>query len=332
MIRDTSILYELAYELKENKFINYNNDDFISSSQLNRICQYLDDILIEAFFSTNQFAPIIIPTTILSHRQSPQGYIEQTSDLVLDLSNRFDRYTFVEAVCLLCIHGASPYNNLTLSKEEQRFLSELGCGSKLYSAYGRSFLINSGFCPNPFIDHFKECYKVIDFGESKAAELYCFRDFVLKQHGYNVNMYYYEHIDYFYSKIKGEKLFGNYTWQDILSIYAILVEKLNLVEDSISTLISLHLPPKTDFDSQILAKFHRFEINYSSFFDVHSYINYNDVFLRFVNAERSRAFQFKPLAKKNFISIQLFNDTLIEDVDFYNTLPLPYYNTSKHNK
>lgn len=331
MIRDTSILYELANELKENKFINYNNDELISSSQLNRVYQYLDDILIEAFFSTNKFAPIIIPSNILSNRQSPEGYIEQNSDLVLDLSNRFDRYTFVEAICLLCIHGASPYNNINLSKEEQRFLSELSCGSKLYCAYGRSYLINAGFCPNPFIDSFREYYKMIDFGESKAAELCCFRDFVLKQNGYNFNMYYYEHVDYYYSKIKNLKLFGNYTWQEVLSIYSILVEKLKLAEDSISTLISLHIPKETDFNSQILAKFHKFEMNYSSFFNVRSYINYNDLFLRFVNAERSRAFQFKPLPKKNFISIQLFDNPSIEDVDFYNTLPLPYYNNSKQN-
>ena len=164
MIRDTSILYELANELKENKFINYNNDELISSSQLNRVYQYLDDILIEAFFATNRFAPIVIPSNVLSNRQSPQGYVEQNSDLVLDLSNRFDRYTFVEAVCLLCIHGASPYNNINLSKEEQRFLSELSCGSKLYCAYGRSYLINAGFCPNPFIP-FLFCLSLLLFSQ-----------------------------------------------------------------------------------------------------------------------------------------------------------------------
>jgi hypothetical protein len=329
MIRDTSIQYELACELKDNKFINYNNEDFISASQLERVNEYLDDILIEAFFENNSFEPIIIPKGILSKKQTPKGYIETSADLILDLSNRFDRYTFIEALCLLCIHGASPYSDILLTEDEQKFVSELSSDAKLYAAYGRSFVIKTGFASNPLVDMFKNRFKAINFGESKVAELYCFRDFVISSNNTDVNMYYYEHVDYRYSRIRNNRVFGNYTWQEILSIYAILVEKLHLYDDTISALISLYIPKITDLSNQILSQFHNFEKNYSSFIDIHSYLNPNDLFLRFVNAQRTRAFHFKPLDIKNFISIRLFDNPEVIDVDFYNTLPLPYYQNSK---
>lgn len=50
MLRDTSILYELCLDLKEHRYINHNSEEILNESQNKRICQYLDDLVIDLFF------------------------------------------------------------------------------------------------------------------------------------------------------------------------------------------------------------------------------------------------------------------------------------------
>lgn len=60
MLRDTSLLYEIVTSLKENRFINHDNDTLVTDSQLKRINGFLDDLTIELFFKYATFKPIII--------------------------------------------------------------------------------------------------------------------------------------------------------------------------------------------------------------------------------------------------------------------------------
>lgn len=60
MLRDTSILYELCLDLKEHRYINHDTEEILTESQNKRICQYLDDLVIDLFFRLAKFKPIVI--------------------------------------------------------------------------------------------------------------------------------------------------------------------------------------------------------------------------------------------------------------------------------
>ena len=110
----------------------------------------------------------------------------------------------------------------------------------------------------------------------------------------------------------------------------ILVEKIKLYEDSISSVLAFGLDKEFDI-SHPLQLFHNFELKLPLLFKTDC-IDKRDLYLRFVNRETSKAFSFelnKPF--ESFAKIRLFNENPITSVCSYNTLPLPYLYNKLYN-
>ena len=205
-------------------------------------------------------------------------------------------------------------------------------GAKRFSATGTSFLIKPGIITHPYIDSFKKEHQLISLDYNRSGMLYTLSDFMNnlgKEMKYNSypNDYFISLISD-YVRIKDQEIFPGITLEYALSLYVILVEKVKLKGDNISSIIA-HGFYDSKFDiTHPLQLFHNFELKLNRLFRKED-IEINDVFLRFVNPETSKAFKIGYHApSKNFVTIQLFNNILVSDVWFYNTLPLPYL----HNK
>lgn len=133
-----------------------------------------------------------------------------------------------------------------------------------------------------------------------------------------------------YAAIRKVEVFPNISLDYALSIYVILVEKIKLYEDSISSVLAFGLDKEFDI-SHPLQLFHNFELKLPLLFKTDC-IDKRDLYLRFVNRETSKAFSFelnKPF--ECFTKIRLFNEEPITSVCSYNTLPLPYLYNKLYN-
>ncbi len=325
MLRDTSILYELCFDLKEHKYINHDSEEILTESQNKRICQYLDDLVIDLFFRLVKFKPIIITPEICNKRFTNSGLKEINEPIELNLNSPFDRYTFLKILTTpLFINNKFPGN---------RF-ARLMLSSKQFSCYTYSFLIKLQIYSNPYIEPFNYKYRFIDFDNNRACSLFCFRDFLSNsQYEFEYDIHcpmYLAEILSDYAAIREVEVFPNISLDYALSIYTILVEKIKLYEDSISTVLAFGLGKELD-NSHPLQLFHNFELKLPKLFKT-DYIDVRDLYLRFANRKTSKAFSFelnKPY--ESFAKIQLFNENPIVSVYLYNTLPLPYLYNKLYN-
>ncbi len=325
MLRDTSILYELCLDLKEHRYINHDSEEILTESQNKRICQYLDDLVIDLFFRLAKFKPIVITPEICNKRFTDSGLKEINESIELNLNSPFDRYTFLKVLT-------------TPSFIEDKFpgnkFAKLMLSAKRFSCYSHSVLIKPQIYNNPYIDPFYHKYRLIDFDNNRASSLFCFRDFLSKSQydfGYDIHcpMYLAEILSD-YAAIRKVEVFPNISLDYALSIYVILVEKIKLYEDSISSVLAFGLDKEFDI-SHPLQLFHNFELKLPLLFKTDC-IDKRDLYLRFVNRETSKAFSFelnKPF--ECFTKIRLFKEEPITSVYSYNTLPLPYLYNKLYN-
>lgn len=99
---------------------------------------------------------------------------------------------------------------------------------------------------------------------------------------------------YEYIKCKDDVAFGIYTWEEAIFVYCLLVEKLNFTyEDNLTGVVTLTL-----FDdycqninkSNWYKKFFEFEWDLDNILDPEKDLSISDLFLRFTNLERTKAF------------------------------------------
>ena len=97
MLRDSSLLYEILLDLKKHRYINHHSDVILDENrhQMERIYDYIDDLSIEIFFEFFNLKRIRITPQICSRRFSISGMTGIDMDIDLDLSDIYDRYTFL---------------------------------------------------------------------------------------------------------------------------------------------------------------------------------------------------------------------------------------------
>jgi hypothetical protein len=122
--------------------------------------------------------------------------------------------------------------------------------------------------------------------------------------------------------MKDSHLFGDYTIEEILLIYSLLVEKFKFEEDNISTFVPMFVDSES-MQNNIVGQFNKFESTNIDYKIIEPYIFINDLYLRFISCTKSKAFTIKPIDDM-FVEIQLFKREIIKSVYSNNSLPLPY--------
>ncbi len=288
------------------------------------INQYIDDVFIDLFFRTYKFKPIIYPKELCTIQITPNGVIEPQSDLSLDLSNIFDRCTFVLNMYWL-IH-----DKLLKKFPQNGFLSDITPYCKSFGQHGNSIVLSSTI---PFDLQF-DAYHLEEYNgkgfinpEFRANEIIKYSKFIKSYGGYT----FYEKLNYFnrkkivmfergYYDIKHSHFLGEYTFEDLLVLYSILVDKCLIKEDTF--LIAL-LFCMENVESSLFMDFHEFEMTHRDYHVLDPFMISNDLFLRFASRKNSKAFSFT-VVNTAMESIQLFNKQPILHVKYGNTMPLPF--------
>lgn len=346
MIRSEELLNRLVADLHSHNYIEFTGDDIMASNRnvavTNKrrevIFDYIDDVYIDYFFRTHSFKPIIIPEGFIEKRYTKNGKVKVNSQCSLCLNDIYDRYTFVEFIFLnFCLHS----DLMDQMFPQNTFLQNLYVDEKRHGAASEcNRIVTSdlmGYIYNRFLesDDYKT-FKVIDRHMQKDFGLYASASLLMKFNKYhNENWYKYEfegftdigvniisNIHRDFTVIKDSHLFGDYTIEEILLIYSLLVEKFKFEEGNISTFVPMFLDSES-IQSNIIGQFNKFESTNIDYEILEPYIFMNDLYLRFTSPTKSKAFTLKPV-DDTFVEIQLFNREIIKSVYSNNSLPLPY--------
>lgn len=314
MLRDPYLIHELAKQLNQSHYINYDSDEVLTDSQAERINEYIDDLSIDLFFRLAPIKPIQITPQQHGFRFTPYGVQKIDKEYTLNLRSPYDRYTFLSILTHPDFFDKSQNNN---------FLCCLFVKMKKFGASGISSIFTHLF-PNPYVDAFSRKPNIFGPDHNRAAMLYGLKEFIRDASmGLNLNPYFLDFMSD-YASIKNQEVFPEITLEYALSLYVILVEKLKLSESNISPIVAYGLEDSKLDPTSPLTLFHNFELRLKNLFRKEE-IEINDLFLRFVNSESSKAFSFTyDTPDRDYVNIQLFQEQSVHSVRLYNTLPLPY--------
>lgn len=346
MIRNEKLLNKLVADLHFHNYIGFTGDDIMDSSRnvavANKkrqvILDYIDDVYIDYFFRTHSFKPINIPEGFIEKRYTKNGKIKVDTGLSLCLNDIYDRYTFVEFIFLNFCPNSDLMNQIF---PENTFLQNLYVDEKRHGAASEcNRIVTSdlmGYIYNRFLesDDYKT-FKVIDRHMQKDFSLHASASLLMKFNKYHHENWHKYEFDGFtnigvniisnihrdFIKMKDSHLFGDYTIEEILLIYSLLVEKYKFEEGNISTFVPMFVDSES-IQSNIIGQFNKFESTNIDYEILEPYIFMNDLYLRFTSPTKSKAFTLKPV-DDTFVEIQLFNQEIIKSVYSNNSLPLPY--------
>lgn len=346
MIRSEELLDKLIADLHFHKYLEMTSDDMMNQrrnvvatkDKIDIVQRYIDDVFIDYFFRSQTFKPIIVPKTFYAKRYTKEGLVRVDSDIVLNLNDIYDRYTFVHIVNILFSRSRPDVNGIN---RNNLFFNGFLLVNKIFAPYCR--------CPTPILQlpytHSFDQYLDFKYGKSHSLFAPVFKAQAVKEYGlyyqdnwlnfsmgttnYSMQVLHNRFKDYI--KIKYLHTFGEYTLEDILFLYTILVEKMELHEDNLLSYISLYCESFHSPDN-IVNRFDSFEKSHINHCEIEPFILIEDLYLRFTNVKKSKAFKFNPI---NFevISIKHFQGKEIKTILSDNTLPLPYfYDNSFINK
>ncbi len=319
-----------------NDKINAHTDVFhggnvIAQRTIDYIYKYIDDVYIDYFFRTHNFHAIQIPNGFCYEQITSTGIIhpDKNTEVILNLNNIYDRCTFVGVIFRLFGLRESKLcelfqNNHFINRfqlEETRYgivlENEYPYGDELQLYIEKNYKLNSKFKPT------LRANEIVSFNQFCEKNRYNFDYDGLTQiwlHNYCQKI-----RDYIL--IRDSHIFGEYCIEDILILYALLIDKFVLSEEKLTTFLAPHLDVKRD--NSILNEFRKFENSHTDYKVIEPFIQTKDLYLRFTNRERSRAFKFER-QDDLFESIQLFEQKPIRSLVYNNPLALPYlYNFLK---
>ena len=331
MYRNTSTIYRLVEALNDCHYIR-NQSELVTKDQLHRVYEYLDDVAIDLFFQNVKLKPLVVTKEDVYRRFTPVGAIKNDENLTLDLSNTFDRATFIE--CFL--HAI---NNNRSAELKNSFLASFMMYEKVYCG-GCSFLTGYHLPLYGTLFPVYEFDKQCDFFNlNKITQLCVCKDYYAQEKklvDIPSFIYYdipkrHEEFMYEYIKCKDNVAFGNYTWEEAIFVYCLLVEKLNFTyEDNLTGVVTLTL-----FDdycqninkSNWYKKFFEFEWDLDDILDPEKDLSISDLFLRFTNLERTKAFNYHIDDRApELMTLRLFEGKEVKHLRENNPIPLPFNN------
>lgn len=314
MLRDPFLIHELTKQLNQSHYINYDSDEVLTDSQAERINEYIDDLSIDLFFRLAPIKQIPITPQNCGFRFTPDEVKEIDKEYTLNLSSPYDRYTFLSILT---------HPHFFDKSQNNKFLCNLFSKMKRFGASGISSIFTHMF-PNPYVDGFSRKPSIFGPDYNRSAMIYGLNEYIRNADmGLNLNAYFLDFMSD-YASIKNQEVFPGITLEYAMSLYVILVEKLKLSEDKIAPIVAYGLEDSKFDPTSPLTLFHNFELRLKNLFRKDE-IKINDLFLRFVNPERSKAFSFTYDAPhREFVDIRLFQEQSVHSVRLYNTLPLPY--------
>lgn len=355
MIRNDEVLNKLVADLHFHNYMEFSSDDIMNSNKnivvtnLKKqvILDLIDDVYIDYFFRIHSFKPIIIPKGFIEKRYTKNGMVKVNSELSLCLNDIYDRYTFIEFIFQnFCLHSVL----MDQMFPQNTFLQNLYVDERSHGATSscNRIVISDmmGYIFNIFIESEDyKTFKVIDLHMQKDFGIHARASLLMKFNKYhNENRYKYKfegfsdigvnvisniHRDFI--KMKDSHLFGDYTIEEILLIYSLLVEKFKFEEDNISTFVPMFVDSES-MNNDIVGQFNKFESINIDYKIIEPYILMNDLCLRFTSFDKSKAYSFKVIDDM-FIEIRRFKDAPIKSVYSNNSLPLPYlYNHLNSSK
>ena len=344
MIRSEELIDKLIADLHFHNYLEMTGSDIMnqkrnvvaSKDKIDVIQSYVDDVFIDFFFRSQSFKPIIIPQSFYNKRYTKDGVKPDNTNVELNLNNVYDRYTFVHLINLLfsrswpLVREISPNNH---------FLSAFIMKERIFAPYCRCF---TPIMEMPYHDVLEQYLDFI-YGTRHSLFVPQFRAEAVKKYGlyfqenwlkftmgktnYAMDVLHNRYKDYI--SIKDSHIFGEYTLENILFLYSILAEKMNLQDDNLLSFISLYCE-SFDKSDNIVNMFDKFEKEHNDYHEIEPFITINDLYLRLTSTERSKAFKFTPI-NHEVMEIQQFQFKAIRTIYCDNTLPLPYfYNLPKN--
>lgn len=329
--------------LVPNSQLNVHTDFFhggkvVTDSQIDYIYQFIDDVYIDYFFRTYSFFPIVFPKGLCYEQITEENIIHPDTEIKLNLNNLYDRCTFVNNIgrllgCDETLLKWFPNNN---------FIKKFFLNKKNYGLNGYCRVLKSQL---PFSKDFDDYLSVFHPGravinpQSRGKELLQYLNFLSNKSSYSIDEVSLPSdlaVTEFYLsflKIKDSHIFGEYTIEEILIIYAILIDKLELNEDSFLLSLCFCIQRKSKIDNRILTAFIDFEKSNQNYRLIEPYICSEDLYLRFASRSKSKAFKYVPI-NDTTVQITLFNKDSINLPYSGNSMPLPYlyHKLNKNNQ
>lgn len=336
MIRSDKLIDKLVADLHFHHYLEIIGDDLygenrnvvVSNSKKEVIENYIDDVFIDFFFRTQNFSPLVIPRKFLENgEENNQGY---NSEIILQLNKHHDRCVFVKYMSRIFTV------NSLLAKEyaDNYFVKSFLHLSRNYGPFWKVVVL----MPNTPLWYEYDAYLSSLYGyrqsqskpQFRAKEIEAFNKFYQGNWGsFNYNgltaygLLLMERRYGDYQKIKDSHLFGEYTLEDVLLLYALLVDKFVLTDNNITGFLAKFLST----NNMVLKMFAEFETANQDARLIESYICQRDLYLRFISPVKSKAVTYKIFGggANQRVELQFFNQDVVISECNGNTLPLPFY-------
>lgn len=338
MVRSGILVDKLVADLHFHHYLEVTGDDLlgenrnvvVTSSKKEVIENYIDDVFVDFFFRTQDFVPVVIPGRLLDSCNA--GH----SDIILQLQNHQDRCAFVKYISRLF-----STNSLFAKEFEGNFF--VRSFLHIRRSYGPFWKVVV-LMPDTPLGYEYEVFLTHLYGNRHSQYKPLFRGKAIKAFCkfYQEN---WTHFDYNglttdglllmerryadYQKIKKSHIFGEYTLEEVILLYALLVDKFILSGDNITGFLAKFL----SVSNVVINKFDEFEVANQDFRIIEPYICQQDLYLRFISPARSKAIKYRVFGGGNKqVEIKFFNQEFVLSECNGNTLPLPYYYHSIKNK
>ena len=356
MIRNEELIDKLVATLHFYGYFHLMSSDVYGNSLLNLVATksqketiqlYIDDLFIDLFFRTHKFKTITIPKEWNILRHTKDGRKKTNEKLELNLSDPLDRCTFVSCISRTLLGG--PFCQIF---PQNKFINDIYIRNKKYASiwecphlclkepHSDEFVQYLDYLYGPKWSEYKPLFRgqeLIDYSKIFHSELHykCNEDILG-----SLRLHIYQRMDD-YQEIKDLNVFGEYSIEDILIIYCLLVDKLkmdhgyhyNRPSDKwmyILTFIGLFTKESKDRQC-ILNEFIKFEYEHQTVDCIAPYIRDKDLFIRFTSATKSRAVKFNYI-NDSIVELSFFRNKTILTPYMHNTLPLPFLHDEIYNR
>lgn len=307
----------------------YHGGNVLTEAKSDYINEFIDDVLIDYFFRTYDFKKIIFPKGLCYEQITSDGIIHPQCDITLDLNNIYDRCTFANNIFRL--FGID--NNMADLFPGNKFFKSFSLNDKIFGLHSWcGSLVNDKPIFSIPLDRFLNKHyprKLLERTEFRGKTIKEFFNFMYQEceHEYfnSFSSHYLislSEIKQGFSAIKRENIFGEYTIEDILLIYSLLINKFLLTEDSFLLALCNYVEEEV-LTNEFLNDFINFENVNSSSSIIEKFIRSKDLYLRFASHTKSQAFSFKPI-NEVISQIYLFGEKSQLLLKHSNSLPLPY--------